>query len=326
MAKILYFDRVTPALKDMFESEKPAGFELVFWHLLAEEAREAELAQADYLMVAAYKITADMLIKAKKVRFVQKNGIGVDNIDLEAARRLGIPVSNTPGGNTSAVAEFTIGQIIGVYRRLAALDKATKNGEWLMWDLRPFTYEMRGKVHGIVGFGNIGRETARLSQAFGTEVIYYDVNRLSPEDEAALGVTGVSLEEIFRRSDIVSVHVPLLSSTRNMIAEKELALMKKTAIIVNVARGNIVDENDLYAALSSGKLLGAACDVWACEPVQKENNLLGLENVLATPHIAAGTRDTLSGILGIGFNNIEHVQNGRFPDFVVNKVEKLRIF
>ena len=320
MAKILYFDRVTPALQDLFESQKPAGFELAYWHLLSDADREAELENADFLMVAAHKITADMLGKAQKTRFIQKNGIGVDNIDLEAAYKLGIPVSNAPGGNTGAVAEFTIGLIISTYRRLVQLDKATKGGEWLMWDLRPFTYEMAGKVHGIVGFGNIGQETARLSKAFGTKILYYDVNRLAPEKEQALGVVYAPLDEILCQADIVSVHVPLLSSTRNLIGGKELALMKKTAIIVNVARGNIVDEEAMHEALVNNRLLGAAFDVWSSEPVPKTNKLLALDNVIATPHIAAGTRDTLTGILRTGFTNIKRVHDGDMPDFVVNKV------
>jgi D-3-phosphoglycerate dehydrogenase len=311
-------------LREIFETNKPSGFELVFWQMLSDDEQQLALAQADYFMVGAYKITEEMLLKASLVKFIQKNGIGVDNIDLIAAGNLGIPVSNVPGGNTPAVAEFTIGAIISVYRKLVALDKATKSGNWMMWDWRPFTYEMRGKVHGVVGFGNIGREVARLSQAFGTKVLYYDVKRLEPSDEQTIGASYAALNELLQQSDIVSVHVPLLPSTRNMIGSKELGLMKPTAILINVARGNIVNEEALYAALSEQKLLGAALDVWASEPVPPDNKLLGLDNLLATPHIAAGTRDTFKDILNIAFENIKSAQSGRLPKFIVNKTESMR--
>ncbi len=172
MAKILYCEPVTPALHELLEEYKPAGFDLCYWQMLNTEAREAALAEADYLMVAACKVTAAMLAKAAKLRFIQKNGAGYDNIDIEAARQQGIPVANTPGGNLSAVAELTIGLILALYRKLPLLDRTTKNGDWLMWDYRPFSFEMSGKVHGIIGFGNIGREVARLSRAFGTEILY----------------------------------------------------------------------------------------------------------------------------------------------------------
>ena len=324
MAKIIYFDRVTPSLIEVFETNKPCGFELVFWQMLSDDEQQLALTQADYFMVGAYKITKEMLNKASMVKFVQKNGIGVDNIDLDAARNLGIPVSNVPGGNTFAVAEFTIGAIISVFRRLVAQDKATKSGKWLMWDLRPFVYEMRRKVHGVIGFGNIGREVARLSQAFGTQVIYYDVKRLEPADEQKIGANYAPMDELLTQSDIVSIHVPLLPATRNLIGSKELALMKQTAILINVARGNIVNEEALYTALSEQKILGAALDVWASEPVQASNKLLGLDNLLATPHIAAGTRDTFKDILTIAFENIQSAQSGRLPKFIVNNTESLR--
>ena len=176
----------------------------------------------------------------------------------------------------------------------------------------------------MIGFGNIGREVARLSQAFGTQVIYYDVKRLEPADEQKIGANYAPMDELLKQSDIVSIHVPLLPATRNLIGSKELALMKQTAILINVARGNIVNEEALYTALSEQKILGAALDVWASEPVQAGNKLLGLDNLLATPHIAAGTRDTFKDILTIAFENIQSAQSGRLPKFIVNNTESLR--
>ena len=218
-----------------------------------------------------------------------------------------------------------MGLALALSRKLQILDRATKSGEWLMWEMRPSSFEISGKTHGIVGFGNIGKAVAKLSQAFGTKVVYFDARRLSTEQETKLGVQYQPLDELLATADIVSLHVPLLPDTRGMIGERQLTLMKPTSILVNVARGNIVDETALYEALKNKRISGAALDVWSKEPVPRDNPLLTLENIIATPHISAGTRDTLLNIFGVGFGNISLVSQGGQPLNVVNGVSDARM-
>jgi len=321
MSTVLYFDKVFPAFKDLLETHNSDGFKLVYWYEMSESEREDALQEAEYFLVATIKITQEMIKKASNLKLVQKTGIGVDNIDLEAARELNIPVCNTPGGNAAGVAELTIGMILSLYRKLNILDKATKNGEWLMWEYRPSSYEMNGKTHGFIGFGNIGRETAKRSQAFGTKIVYYDKFRLPVDKEKELEVTYMELDEVLKNSDIISIHIPLLPETRGLISKRELSLMKPSAILVNVSRGNIVDEAALAEALQNNAIAGAGIDVWASEPVNKKNPLLKFDNVVATPHIGAGTRDTLNKVLSLAFGNFSLIEKGNKPKNIVNGVD-----
>lgn len=319
MARVVYFDKVFPAMIDMIEAVKPANITIDYWYTMDEAKRSQAVGAAEYFLVALHKITKELMQSANNLKMVQKTGVGVDNIDIAAARIMGIPVANTPGGNAGSVAELTLGMILSLYRKLSMLDQATKNGQWLSFDVRPTSYEIKGKIHGIFGFGNIGREVARLSQAFGASIIYYDLQRASEDVEKKLNVHYVPFEELLKKSDIISMHLPLTAQTRNCISDQELSLMKPTAILVNVSRGNIIDETALYRTLKDNKLLGAAIDTWSKEPVG-ENPLLSLDNVLATPHIGAGTRDTMQGVLKMAFSNIELAANGRKPNYVVNEL------
>lgn len=317
MARVVYFDKVFPAMTDMIEAVKPEGITLDYWHTMDEEERRKALVSAEYFLVALYKITKDMLENARNLKMVQKTGVGVDNIDVKAATALKIFVANTPGGNAASVAELTIGLILSLYRKLNIVDRATKTGTWLSFDVRPTSYEMKGKVHGIFGFGNIGREVARLSQAFGAKTLYYDIRRLDENLEKKLHAQYVPFDELLHQSDMISIHLPLTPETRNCISDRELALMKPTAVLVNVSRGYIVDEAALYRALKENKLLGAAIDTWSREPAG-DNPLLTLDNIVATPHIGAGTRDTMQAVLKMAFSNIKAVADGNPPQHIVN--------
>lgn len=321
---ILYFDQVYDELKQLLEEHKPAGFELWYWSEMNEQKQQEKLAEADYLLVATRKVDGEMLAKAKKARLVQKTGIGVDNIDLNAAARLGIPVSFTPGGNATAVAELTILLTLALYRKLPLLNQGTKNGDWPMWEHRLSSFELEGKVHGFIGFGNIGQETAKRSKAFGTDIIYYDQHRASDEVEQRLGARFLPFEQVLQQADVLSLHIPLLQETRGLIGLNELKQMKPNAVLINVSRGGIVVERDLYQALRTGIISGAAIDVWENEPVKPDNPLLALDNVIASPHIGAGTRDTLNKVLHIAFQNIKRAEEENQPQFVVNKVTTAR--
>ncbi|MBP2634654.1 MAG: Phosphoglycerate dehydrogenase [Firmicutes bacterium] len=300
----IFFDTIGPEMKAIMAGVQPKEINLVFWDSLSEQERAAALATADAFMAATYLVTAELMQQAPHLKIVQKLGVGVDNFDAKAATARGIAVGNVPGGNANGVAELTIGMILDLYRHISILNQATKKGEWLMWAYRSCSYEIKGKIHGIVGFGHTGRETARLSRAFGSSILYYSSRQASAEVEAEYGASYVSLEELLHKADIVSIHVPLVAQTTNLINKDTLALMKPNAILVNVSRGNVVNETDLYEALAENRLLGAAVDVWAKEPVGADNPLLKLDNVIALPHVGGGTVDAAINIYAACFANI----------------------
>ena len=318
-AKVIYFEKVSSAACRFIETYKGAADEVTYWSELGDHERDAALAEAQYLITAAFPVTRRLLDKAPKVKLIQKTGSGVDNIDLPAAKEKGIMVSSTPGANSNSVAEMTIGMILCLYRKLHFLDRETKQGKWLMFEHRPYMFEMKNKIHGIIGMGNIGREVAKLSKAFGTKIIYYDAYRMDPEREKELEVSYAPLDQLLAAADIISVHVPLLSETRGLIGREQLKKMKANAILINVARGNIIDEQALAEALHSGGLLGAAFDTFASEPISRDNPLLKFDQVLATPHIAGGSCDVLETVLRLAFQNIARVEAGQAPDHLIKQ-------
>lgn len=300
----IFFDPIGPEMQALISVTQPKEISLVFWSGLTEREQTAALLEADAFLAATYLITDRLMQQAPHLKIIQKMGVGVDNIDTKAATERNIAVGNVPGGNANGVAELTIALILNLYRHIQVLNQATKNGEWLMWEKRSCSFEIKGKVHGIIGFGHTGRETARLSRAFGSSILYYSSRQASPEVEAELGAKYVSLDELLRQSDIVSIHVPLGPQTLNLINRDKLALMKDNAILVNVSRGNVVNEADLYDALVKKRLFGAASDVWAHEPINPDNPLLKLENVIAMPHVGGGTVDAAVNIFRYSFANM----------------------
>jgi D-3-phosphoglycerate dehydrogenase len=247
---------------------------------------------ADGLMVRGKKITAEDMARAKKLRVISKQGVGIDNIDLAAAKSRGIAVCRTPGVNSEAVAEMALSLGLSVVRRVTEFDRMTRaGGKVLRADF--LGYESWQKTVGIVGMGNIGTLVARKWRgAFDAKIIGYDpyvpANRWSelPHQRAA------SLEEMLPQVDILSLHLPLTPESRNMIDAARLALMKPTAIVVNTSRGGIVNEVALYQAISSGKLFGAGFDVFEAEPPTADHPLMMLPTFVGTPHAAAGTIET----------------------------------
>ncbi|MET3698770.1 D-isomer specific 2-hydroxyacid dehydrogenase-like protein [Bacillus oleivorans] len=214
MERILYFDHLPDDLKQIVLEKVQPGVTLTFWSDLSERQRELELRQTDYFILTAFKIDEKIIRLAEKLKFIQKVGIGVDNIDLVAAASRSVPVSNTPGGNSISVSEATILFILALYRRLIEMNQATKEGKWYSWNFRSSSYEIYGKTYGLIGMGNIGYETAKRSKAFGTNIVYYDKRRLSFEKEKEIHAQYVSLDQLLQVSDIISVHVPLLPETR----------------------------------------------------------------------------------------------------------------
>lgn len=253
----------------------------------AAAALPGELADADGLIVrSATRVTAALLEKAPRLRVVGRAGVGVDNIDVEAATRRGVLVMNTPGGNAVSVAEHTLALLLGLARSVPQSNAAIQAGRW---EKTATGMELRGKTLGLVGLGRVGTEVARRARALEMKVLAHDPY-VTPAAARELDVELVSFEELLRRSDVISLHSSLSAATEKMIRAETLAKMKRGARLINCARGELVDEAALAEALRSGHLAGAAVDTFAQEP-PKNSPLLGLPNLIATPHIAGSTAE-----------------------------------
>lgn len=282
---------------------------------LSEPDLVAAIGSYDALIVRSEtSVTAAVLEAGRSLKVVGRAGVGVDNIDVTAATRHGILVVNAPRGNIIAAAEHTIGLLFALARNIPQADAALQRGEWNR--SRYTGVEIRGKTLGIVGLGNIGSEVARRALGLEMDLIAFDP-AVPRERAEQLSVDLVSLEELFRRADFISVHAPLVAGTRNLIDASVLALAKPGARLINTSRGGIVDEAALYRALTAGGLAGAASDVFVNEPVG-ENPLLGLPNFIATPHIAASTVEAQASVAFDVSEEVLAVLRGELPRYAVN--------
>ena len=280
--KVIVADKISERGVELLQK---AGWKIV---LTTKETLNGELADADALVVrSATKVTPELLDKAPRLRVVGRAGVGVDNIDLEEATRRGVLVMSTPGGNAVSVAEHTFALLLALARQVPRLDAAIREGRWEKSSAAGT--ELRGKTLGLIGLGRIGSEVAVRAEAFDMRVLGYDPY-ISEAAAREVQVELVPLERLLAESDFVSLHTALSPATQNMINAKNLAQMKKGARLVNAARGELVDEAALAEALKSGKLAGAAVDVFVEEP-PKTSPLVGLPNVIATPHVAGSTAE-----------------------------------
>ncbi|NLH38060.1 MAG: 3-phosphoglycerate dehydrogenase [Thermotogaceae bacterium] len=261
------------------------GVELTSQHYEKDELMKL-MPEIEVLVVrSATKVTADLIEAGKKLKIIGRAGTGLDNIDVEAAKAKGIKVINTPGANSISVAELTIGFMIACSRHIARGTSDLKNGKWTKKELEG--HELFGRTVGIIGFGNIGREVAKRLAAFSMRILAYDPF----VKESDLPVEIVDLETIYKESDYITVHVPLTPETKKLINKETIDKMKDGVIIINAARGGIVDEEALYEGLKSGKIYAAGLDTFELEPPTDElrQKLLALPNIVATPHIGAST-------------------------------------
>lgn len=243
------------------------------------------------IIVGTDMLDAEILSHGKQLKVVAKHGVGVDNVDLEAANRLGITVTNTPGANSLAVAEMAVCLMLGLSRNLVAGDNKVRSGNWQTM----VGQQLSSKQVGIVGFGAIGRSLAQLLTGFGCQIVAYDPYA-SPEAAKEAGVTLVSLDELLETSDYISLHVPNTPETRHMISKEAFGKMKKSAYLINVARGGVVDEYALAQALEQGEIAGAACDVFSEEPPSLDHPLFKAPNLVVTPHTGAHSREAMDGM------------------------------
>jgi phosphoglycerate dehydrogenase-like enzyme len=316
-AKILFAPGQPQVILDLARSMTPPGFELVVADIGTPEFYQAA-AEADYYLGLARRMGGEFFRAAPKLRLVQLLSAGYDHVDVEAARKAGVPVSNNGGANAIAVAEHTMMLMLAVLKRLVRFHNDVVAGKWRVGNLAEGrVYELAGKTLGIVGLGNIGKKVARRAAAFDVTVQYYDIARLTEDQEDALAVRFVLLDELLRTSDVVSLHVPLDDTTRHMLGPRELAMMKPTAILINTCRGPVVDETALHKALTGGQIAAAGLDVMVEEPPAPNHPLFALPNVTLTPHSAGPTWENWTARFRNGFDNIQRVAAGRLPRWVI---------
>lgn len=269
---------------------------------------EEHIKSSDVLVTFTKGISKEWIEKAEKCIFIQKLGAGVNNIDLAEASKRNIPVANTPGLNSTSVAEHAVTLMLSVFKHLVtAHNHIIYKSEWLKTQLRDRSYQLSYKKVGLVGFGNIGREVRRLLKGFECEISYFDTVRLPLTEEKELGVQFKELNTLIQESDIISLHVPLNQHTHHLINEVRLGMMKKSAVLINTCRGGVINEDALYQALKAGQLTGAGLDVFESEPIDKDHKLASLPNVILTPHIGGGTNEAMEAVIKKACENINSI-------------------
>ncbi|GAA5233987.1 dehydrogenase [Verticiella sediminum] len=325
---VVFMDVLAPAVQRVILSVFRPPFEVRFALNYDDRHQLALCRTADFLVPGWAQLSGDMLAAAERVRAVQKWGIGVDRIDIAAARRLGIPVAITAGSNAGPVAELAVALMLAVYRRLYYVNRQMRAGQWPKSEMRETCFQIHGKTIGLVGFGNIGRKLARRLAGFEpAAILYADRHPAAADVEQSLGARRVELSELLAASDIVSLHAPYDDSTRHLIDERALRRMKKGAVLINTARGELVDEAALADALARGHLLGAGLDAFDPEPPDAANPLLGFDQVVVTPHAGGGVFDNVAPVAAHVLRNLERLVAGEplpAQDVIVSEDRRAR--
>ena len=286
---VLICDQVNPILNKIL---KENGLNLTYEPEITPEQIKARIGEFNIVIVRSRTtLTKEMIDNANNCKIIARVGVGLDNIDLDAAKAKNIRVINSVEGAMNAVAEQVLGLMISLARQIPLADREIRNGNWLKKEL--MGTELRGKYLGIVGLGNIGKKLGRLAKALNMNIIGYDVIPIDEEFSKEVGLMKTDLDTLLQSSDYISLHVPLLDSTYHLINAKKLSMMKKTANIINTSRGGVIDEEALYDALKNNNLSGAALDVFEKEPATG-NKLATLPNVILTPHIGSQTKEAQS--------------------------------
>ena len=283
---VLICDHVNPTLKEILEKN---GLKVTYEPEITPEQIAEKIGNFQVVVVRGRtKLSRELIEKADKCKIIARVGVGLDNIDEEAAKEKNIRVINAVEGATTAVAELVIGLMLSMAREIPRADREIRNGNWIKKEL--MGSELKGKYLGIVGLGNIGKRLGRLARALNMNIIGYDVIPIDDEFSKEVGLMKADLDTLLSSADYVSLHVPLLDSTHHMINAEKLKLMKNTARIINTSRGGVIDEEALYNSLKEGNIAGAALDVFEVEPATG-NRLTTLPNFIATPHMGAQTKE-----------------------------------
>ena len=283
---VLICDHVNPTLKEILEKN---GLKVTYESEITPEQIAEKIGNFQVVVVRGRtKLSRELIEKADKCKIIARVGVGLDNIDQDAAKEKNIRVINAVEGATTAVAELVIGFMLSMAREIPRVDREIRNGNWIKKEL--MGSELKGKYLGIIGLGNIGKRLGRLARALNMNIIGYDVVPIDDEFSKEVGLMKADLDTLLSSADYVSLHVPLLDSTRHMVNAEKLKLMKNTARIINTSRGGVIDEEALYDSLNEGNIAGAALDVFEVEPATG-NRLTTLPNFIATPHMGAQTKE-----------------------------------
>jgi len=283
---VLICDHVNPTLKEILEKN---GLKVTYEPEITPEQIAEKIGNFQVVVVRGRtKLSRELIEKADKCKIIARVGVGLDNINEEAAKEKNIRVINAVEGATTAVAELVIGLMLSMAREITRADREIRNGNWIKKEL--MGSELKGKYLGIIGLGNIGKRLGRLARALNMNIIGYDVIPIDDEFSKEVGLMKADLDTLLSSADYVSLHVPLLDSTRHMVNAEKLKLMKNTACIINTSRGGVIDEEALYDSLKEGNIAGAALDVFEVEPATG-NRLTTLPNFVATPHMGAQTKE-----------------------------------
>jgi phosphoglycerate dehydrogenase-like enzyme len=321
MNTILYLDSISSELEQVMIDSCPEHLSLKF--LDPTVGIKGEFAEADYLLVSGYQVTADIIDQAPNLKMIQRTGAGYERVDVEYAASRNIPVCLAGGANADSVAELIIMHILALYRKLILLDAATRRKEWHPMTYKCCSYEIKGKTLGIVGAGQIGRALARKLSGFDLDgIIYHNRHRLADEQERELSMRYCGLDELMKTADIISINTPLMDQSVNLINKSLIDSMKPNAILINTSRGPIIDNFALADALRNNKIFGAGLDVFIKEPTTPEDPLIGLENVVLTPHIGAATIDGYRTSCRSSMENISRMHAGEQPLWIVNRPVK----
>lgn len=315
---VLYLDKLSPEIEKLLLDF--CGDEVDIRFLEPNIGKKGELKDATVFFDTIYKVTKDVVDAAPNLRFIQRTGVGVDMIDMDYVKSKNIPVSIARGCNSISVAELAVANMLALYRHIPQLDKLTKKGRWEDWLFRHSSFEINGKKVGVIGAGAIGREVMKRVKAFNADILYYDVQPLNEEMEKELGAKFTDLDVLIRESDIITIHIPLFPSTRGMFGEKQFEEMKDTAVLINTARGPIVDQKALYHALKEHKIAGAASDVYAGLPADPDDPLFTLGedvNFIALPHVGAATYDTYYRVFELCMENLKLIGEGKEANYLV---------
>ena len=314
MTKVALVHSVSPEIYDEIALYSPEGLTTINIDLKKSlNTNNALVKDAEFIMLCGNVIPDEIIKATDKVRLIQLLSAGWEFLNIHLVQELNIPVANNGGANSWAVADHTLMLILSSYHRLIEVDKATRAGKWGYPLDGTNVFELANKKVGLLGLGNIGRQVAKRLLPFDAHIQYCDLMRLSSKDEHALSINYVGLETLFSTSDIISIHIPLVDSTYQLVDKKLIDLMKPSSIIVNTSRGSIINESYLIDTLRNRRISGAALDVFEQEPIEKDNPLLLMENVIITPHSAGNNWDAWSRRAKFGYSNIQNVINGGEP-------------
>jgi D-3-phosphoglycerate dehydrogenase len=314
--KIVLTDYEFPDLAPERDVLARAGLELTAFKAKSEDELIAACAGADAVINQYAQLTSRVIQSLDQCRIISRYGIGLNTIDVPTATELGIYIGNVPDGSLEEVSDHAIALMLSVARGLGKFDRAVKSGLWDYTVVKPL-YRLRGRTLGLLSFGNIAQRVAIKMAGFGLRVIAHDPYG-NPNRARELGVELVDLDTLCREADFLSVHVPLVAETHHILSAPQFALMKKTAIVVNTARGPVIDEPALVAALQEGRLAGAGLDVFEQEPIAKDHPLLGMNNVVLSSHAAWYSEDSEYEIRTKTAQNVVDVMQGRPPTYLAN--------